>query len=674
MIRRNVSCLSLSILLLLCASAAFAAVSRENAAFRVEWNESNGGLKSLVLKDDAAEMNWIDGDRTWGEVRAYGIEIDWSTGMDTYGNAPFLDFKGLEEREGEVVSRYARGNLTAEVVRRLETNSLVETFLVRNAGPAPHYFLRGHLGVLTPFNDEYDRADVCENRRCDTHIFTGGEVSWVHALKMAPYPTELLLELEEGSLDGYSVCRRADAFSNDRGDFILHPAPFVLLPGESRVFRWRLKAIPAGSFTPSVRFRHETVFPWESFEIEADGQTHRFPAGRAGEECEFEIPVGGRKCRVRGYVAPPFEELVAARVKFIVRNQQCRDPKSPLDGAFLLWDSEEKRQYFDDRFSDHNASRERLGMGLLLARWLRGHPDAEVAAALDRFEAFVVREWFDPESGAVFNTIGKDPSFKRLYNAPWVVTFWRELHELKHEPRYLDWIERTMRDYYAKGGTAFYPNCCTFSSDLAYLARQGRDITELKGLLRQHVDRLVSNGVNYPPHEVKFEQTIVSPSVAILADWCLNFGKDPKVMEALAANVAILERFSGHQPDHRQAELPIRHWDGYWFGKVHAYGDTLHYWGALSGRAFNLWSEVSGEAAWRDRAENCFRNLLYLFRPDGFASCAYYLPFSMVRTDKDGREFEPAVRGERFDPWANDQDYGLYFILAAGLPSEPSKK
>lgn len=74
-------------------------------------------------------------------------------------------------------------------------------------------------------------ASVCETRRCHAHIWCGGENSWVRALKMGPYPTELALVLQEGDLDAYSVRRIWDEMSNDRGDFVLHPSPFHLNGG-----------------------------------------------------------------------------------------------------------------------------------------------------------------------------------------------------------------------------------------------------------------------------------------------------------------------------------------------------------------------------------------------------------------------------------------------------------
>ncbi len=41
-----------------------------------------------------------------------------------------------------------------------------------------------------------------------------------------------------------------------------------------------------------------------------------------------------------------------------------------------------------------------------------------------------------------------------------------------------------------------------------------------------------------------------------------------------------------------------------------------------------------------------------MFMPDGSASCAYVYPVSV-----NGR------KGGYYDPYANDQDWGLYFML-----------
>lgn len=644
---------------------ASAALVRTNEAFVATWNESNGGLDSLVLRGDQAAMNWIDGDETYGVVHAYRFKIDFGTGKDNRRHLTPFGFERIDVAGDEIVSHYRLNDLKLAVRRRLEAEALVETYEFENAGAAPHYFLRGHLAFPTPFSDEYSDAGTCAARRCHAHVFTGGEVSWVRAEKMGPYPTEFLLTLEEGALDGYSLRIRASAFSNDRGDILLNAAPACVRPGEKLRFVFRLAAIPTGSFVPPVRLEQETLFPGETFAAVVDGcRVELGEATRAGEERRFELVSRGRICRAVGYVAPSLDELVERRVRFILSHQQCRDPKSPLDGAFLVYDTEERLPYFDHAFFDHNAGRERIGMGLLVARWLRKHPkDAEAKAALLRFAAFVEREHFDPATGEVANSIGRDASFERPYNAPWFATFWRELYEVTEAEKYLDYLERTIADYYRKGGAKFYPNACTLSEEIAFLRAKGRDVAKLLKSLEEHIGWIVANGTRYPPHEVKFEQSIVAPSVALLADYLLHVRRDAKVEAALKANLEMLVRFDGDQPDHRQGGVPIRHWDGYWFGKIGSYGDTLHYWSSLSARAYEMCAELTGDVTLRARAERCFRNILYLYHPDGSASCAYYQALAMVRTEDDGREFEPEVRGERFDPWANDQDWGLYFTL-----------
>ncbi|MCI8530394.1 MAG: hypothetical protein HFH82_14825 [Lachnospiraceae bacterium] len=52
------------------------------------------------------------------------------------------------------------------------------------------------------------------------------------------------------------------------------------------------------------------------------------------------------------------------------------------------------------------------------------------------------------------------------------------------------------------------------------------------------------------------------------------------------------------------------------------------------------------------KCEAVYRGTLSMFMPDGSASCAYVYPVSV-----NGR------KGGYYDPYANDQDWGLYFML-----------
>ena len=115
----------------------------------------------------------------------------------------------------------------------------------------------------------------------------------------------------------------------------------------------------------------------------------------------------------------------------------------------------------------------------------------------------------------------------------------------------------------------------------------------------------------------------------------------------------VLDLFNGTQPDYHLYENAVRHWDGYWFGKRELYGDTFpHYWSALTGNVFLLYAQITGDAFYEKRAEDSLRGVLPLIFPDGSASCAYVFPQSVN-----------GISGAYYDPYANDQDWGLYFYL-----------
>jgi len=129
--------------------------------------------------------------------------------------------------------------------------------------------------------------------------------------------------------------------------------------------------------------------------------------------------------------------------------------------------------------------------------------------------------------------------------------------------------------------------------------------------------------------------------------------KDEKYLTAAERQVGILELFNGMQPDYHLHEVAIRHWDGYWFGKRRYFGDTFpHYWSALTGNVFELYGRITGDNSYLERAENSRRAVLPMIFADGRASCAYIYPCKV-----NGRE------GEFYDPYANDQDWGLYFYI-----------
>jgi hypothetical protein len=89
--------------------------------------------------------------------------------------------------------------------------------------------------------------------------------------------------------------------------------------------------------------------------------------------------------------------------------------------------------------------------------------------------------------------------------------------------------------------------------------------------------------------------------------------------------------------------------DDYWFGKRRLYGDTQpHYWSTLTAAAFHRYAETTGEQSYARRAQAIMRSNLCYFTSGRRASCAYVVPLT--------GHGQP---GRFFDPWANDQDWGL---------------
>ena len=100
-------------------------------------------------------------------------------------------------------------------------------------------------------------------------------------------------------------------------------------------------------------------------------------------------------------------------------------------------------------------------------------------------------------------------------------------------------------------------------------------------------------------------------------------------------------------------ENAIRHWDGYWFGKYRLYGDTFpHYWSALTGNAYSDYGDIIGSNEYKKRADYSHRSVLSLLNSDGTATCAYVYPTSIN-----------GISANYADPYANDQDWGLYFNI-----------
>ena len=258
----------------------------------------------------------------------------------------------------------------------------------------------------------------------------------------------------------------------------------------------------------------------------------------------------------------------------------------------------------------------------------------------------------------MYNTVGKDESQVRLYNAPWVSMLFTEMYHLTGDKEYLKDVAKLFDVYYSIGGNKFYPNAVSIlkTANAFKSAGMEEDYKKMYSMFECHVSNMVANGTSYPKHEVNYEQTIVSPAATFISEFAALSG-DEKYIDEAKKHIEVLERFNGSQPSFHLKEIPIRYWDDYWFGKMRLIGDTFpHYWSCLTARSYNDYYKISGEEKYAKAAEECMRNCLCLFSDDGRGSAAYMYPYRINDT-----------YGKVYDEWANDQDFALYFALETGL-------
>lgn len=615
-------------------------------------------VKELIFDNDPYGMNWLREDFAYGEVKC-------------------------------------PKQLCGEVKNRREGDTVYTEVTISNPGKKPYFTDKTSISIAFPLVDKYESSKVCMEQRCHTHIFCGGQISYICALRMGGQAPHLGMVLTKGSLAGYSIERNLVSQSNDRGCFLLHPSPMEIKAGESVTLEWIIFS-HEGMFEHSLQtpdfFRklaqyhphfvkvwadRYVLFPGErntlricpaftAEKVTVDGQALpeadgiyqlEYTAQETGEKI-FEIQADGVKTWCRTYVQERVEELAKKRCLFVAGHQQYHGGIDTLQGAYLAYDNEEEMCIYRPE-NDYNGGRERIGMGVLMTRYLSGRSGEEIFLlrdSLDEYREYVLRELVDAETGKVYNDMGRDDSYKRLYNAPWAATFFTEQYRLRKDVQELLCAYRIVKRFYEEGGKDFYPIDLPILLLDRELAGAGMETEreELLALYREHADRMCERDICYPASEVNYEQSIVAPAADILLSVYVLTG-DAKYLKAAERQIRILELFNGMQPDYHLHEVAVRHWDGYWFGKKRYFGDTFpHYWSALTGNVFELYGRITGNSAYLERAENSRRAVLTMFFADGRASCAYLYPFQI-----NGRE------GEFYDAYANDQDWGLYFYLKA---------
>lgn len=607
-------------------------------------------MKELIHPQDRYKMNWIEGGTEWGTVKC----------------VPPLDVEVKSEKRGDIVK---------------------EEYIFTNNTDKDIFTCLTDIGIYTPFNDDYTSAEECMTNKCHAHIWCGGKISYVMALRMGGEAPHLGLVLNSGSIGGYSVERDIKRASNDRGDFILHPSPFSLAPGESYTVSWTLffhdgkedfytkaaqyckkflnvhadKYVLFGGETSNVEIKTNFSFTENDVQILLNHERIDFTVKNnsvlfqaktdACGELKYQICIGGVHTYLRMIVLPALTELAASRCRFITKKQQYRKDSSRLNGAYLVYDNESNSMFYSPLY-DYNGGRERIGMGLLIALYLQTKHDADMEKSLSDYAEYVRRELVNEETGEVYNDYMRDDSYKRLYNAPWFALFYVEMYKLYKDRGYLITAYKIIMNYYENGGSEFYPIELPAAELINLMRSEDMNAEKLTEQFLRHADRIAETGTKYPSSEVNYEQSIVAPAADILLK-AYMLTNDEKYLSAAKRQIDVLELFNGLQPDYHLYETAIRHWDGYWFGKRRMYGDTFpHYWSALTANVYSDYARITHDNEYLKKAEYSFRGVMSLFMLDGSASCAYVYPVTVN-----------GERAEYYDPYANDQDWGLYYML-----------
>lgn len=659
-------------------------------AQKIQVNESaqTGAINMIKIDGDIYNMNWI--------LSTDGSQYDWIGENYGWGLGSLMINNNLEQWTKPTkrhcssnsdsvysITTYNMNGIQLEVMRNSDKNILNETYKFKNiSGQELHL---SEIAINTPFNDNYPDAKTSCSQRCNAHIWTGGSDAYVNCMRMGGSAPHLGLAVNEGCINGYEIKERdmKKGSSNYRGVIVLNSKDVTLQAGKEYVIAWTLfshdgeddfykKLFSAGKVTASsskyvyekgeeITVNFSSKNKLENVVVEANNKpikfeynsdntiTAKYTPAETGD-INFKLKYNeGKETGIQCLSLPKTDDLLRQRAYFIMNHQQVKDIENPLFGAYMVYDNETDSIYYNTaRRSDCSEGRERLGMGIFMARYYQETKDESVKESLLQYATFTDK--LQKENGSTFGNI-KHSDKNRAYNYPWLSTFQFEMFNVTKDKLWLEKGYRTIMAMFNRFGHSFYAiDIPVFGADL--LRENGYQL-QADTLMYNYgklADTYAANGLDYPKFEVNYEQSIVAPSVIHLLTMYLSTN-DNKYLEAANKQMIPLEAFAGRQPSYHLNDIAIRHWDGYWFGKNRMWGDIFpHYWSTLSAVAYNLYYKSTGKKEYQQRALNIIKQNMSLISPDGKGSCAFVFPNKI-----NGKSANIA------DPFSNDQDWALAF-------------
>ena len=643
---------------------------------RVLIDDVTGAPRELTSPLDPYKMNWIRGDYPWGTV--IGTEPrrveKTDRGVRLYG-------ENEDKTLGVVVERY------------MENGKYRETYTLVSLSDSAPVVLDDTVGIVFPYNDLFDKKENMLYTRCNSHIFCAEDICRIHSVKLCGRGPYLVQRALSGRFSGYGLlCDICAAWiaSHDRGSIVLYPQKRVLGRGESASFAFEfyfsdqrepISPITADRYSGFIGDAFSITVDWcepiESLSAEVGDEPIAFEVSenRATAGITFDsigaktvnFTVNGKKTWIRLNVLEPLESILERRARFITEKQQYEGEDPRLQGAYLIYDRETDSLYYNKGFADHNCARERLSMGALVAASLARKYDPRIADSLRKHRTFIEREILDVNTGDVKD--GIDGKRVRLYNFPWVSTYYLEWYRFSGEVECLKIAARVLNRYYELGGAGQESPCIEAFEILGHLKSEGLD-TEYRRLREEflsHADSIYERRTKSTSEEVSCANGMMNLMSTFVAQAYLLTG-DRKYLEHIDDLLKISECFYDEQPDHRMFGIALRHWDMYWFGKKKSYGDTYPQWlSALTAQMYYFCDRAMGTDHSRLVRENLLGNCCVYFE-DGFAACGYLYPkritvFSSRPDHTNSMRPLGVWQGERFDEFANDQDWALYYAV-----------
>jgi hypothetical protein len=518
----------------------------------------------------------------------------------------------------------------------------------------------GSFAVSTPFRDVYQSAPDSLARACHAHLWTGGAHSYAWAWPMKGKGPGLGLALKKGELWAYSIESRNQAtFSNIRGHIYLHatdaarsPEAFggqpkiFLKPGQALEIRWQMDWHEAfASFEKTLRPGFEVPELYRSAFRGREGVQHQ----------DFTLS-DGRRSRVAVLFHRPLRNLCEARASYILRFQQAKERDDSRKGSFLPYDTQWKLSQLADNWDDWSDGRERVAMALLLQHLVRlGWGQQEpMQRALERFHIFARTHLIKADGVVWGESFHSHPN--RLYNFPWLAEYQMNRFGLTKDSTDAQLAGRILAQYYRRGGRDFlaFWDCTEDILKALDGLGQGAGAASLRKQVLDHADHFARRAEDLPRHEVNYEQSMVAP-LLLICQTAQRLQPTRQRESAIRRFLPWLKAFACGQPHARLRHIPIRHWDGYWFGRDRHWGDVFpHYWSVLSAAVFANAARMGmdSDGGLRAMARDIFKANLASFHPDGSATCAFVFP-SCVNGNPAHNE----------DPLANDQDWALVWSL-----------